>query len=100
MELYLSSSPYYPLLSSLPEPDQSAPAATTTFEAQLAVHVRSLDVLQEVLHIYENVEEATVAREVEKRRTRLDVARKTREELRRNVESEVLGESKVSGTRG
>ncbi|PWN39848.1 TPR-like protein [Ceraceosorus guamensis] len=95
LELYLETSPHHALLATLPQPDQSSPTATSTYEAQLAMHQKSLDVLLEVISLTEAVEEAAVGREVEKRRTRLDSAGKTRAALRDEVGAEVWANSKL-----
>lgn len=96
LSLYLPGSPYHELLSGLPVPDQSNPKATTTFEAEIAIHVESLLVFEEVILLTEEVERDAVDREVEKRRTRLDSASKSREALRNEVGVEVWRSSSVS----
>lgn len=93
---YLFGSPYYTLLSTLPPPDQTNPNATTTFEAQMAVHVVSLQILNEMTALTEAVEEELVEREVQKRKTRLDAAGKSKEELRNEIGVEIWQASQVS----
>lgn len=61
----------------------------------MSIHARSLEVLQEVIGFREAIEEASVTREVEKRRTRLDSASKSREALRNEVGVEVWSASQL-----
>lgn len=95
LSLYLPTSKYHPLLSRLPFPDQTSPQATTTFAAELAVHVEALQILDEVIQLTEAVERDLVDKEVEKRRTRMDSASKSREALRNEVGVEIWRQSKV-----
>lgn len=96
LSLLLLSSPYYSLFSSLPVPDQTAPTSTSTFEVQMAVHVRSLEVIEEIISLRERVESDAVEKEVEKRRNRLDSAGKGKEVIRNEVGVEIWGSSLVS----
>ncbi|KZV61771.1 TPR-like protein [Peniophora sp. CONT] len=92
--LYLPSSPFYAVLSTLPTPDHTAPTATTTYAAQCAVHA-TLPILEEITDIYEREEDNLVKREVESRRKRLGA--KGPEEIKREVGREVYGTSKLPG---
>ena len=68
--LLLESSPLYTVLSTLPEPEPTAPTSTTTFAVQQAVY-NSLPILEELVDLNEVEEMDVLKREVEKRRTRL-----------------------------
>ena len=68
--LLLESSPFYSVLSTLPEPEPTAPTSTTTFAVQQAVY-NSLPTLEELVDLNEIEEADFLKREVEKRRTRL-----------------------------
>ncbi|KAG8910291.1 Superkiller protein 3, partial [Tulasnella sp. 408] len=70
ISLYLPDSPYYPVLSTLPPPDQTAPTASTTLASQLALH-NTLPILEELVSIEEKREKEFITKEVEKRRTRI-----------------------------
>lgn len=62
--------------------------------AQTAVH-NSLPILEEVVALTEAEEESVLAREVEKRRTRLDAANAGPEALRKQVGLGIWSASKV-----
>jgi len=66
----LESSAFYSILSTLPEPEPTAPTSTTTFAVQQAVY-NSLPILEQLVDLNETEEEDFLKREVEKRRTRL-----------------------------
>ncbi len=68
--LLLESSPLYTVLSTLPEPEPTAPTSTTTFAVQQAVY-NSLPILEQLADLNEVEEMDFLKREVEKRRTRL-----------------------------
>ncbi|KAG8976849.1 Superkiller protein 3, partial [Tulasnella sp. 427] len=70
ISLYLPDSPYYPLLSTLPPPDQTAPTSTTVLASQVALH-NSLPILEEIVSIEEKREKEYITKEVEKRRMRI-----------------------------
>jgi superkiller protein 3 len=92
LSLYLHSSPLYPVLSQLPPPDLTNPTATTTFDAQSAIN-NSLPVLEEIVLITERDETKLIESEVGKRRQRLGAP--PPEQIRKDVDQEVLGSSKV-----
>lgn len=95
LESYLGGSAFFDLLSSLPPPDQTNPEATSTYEAQMAIHVESLKVLLKIIAIREDVERSTLDREIEKRKTRLDTAGKSREQLRGDIGIEIWESSRL-----
>ena len=68
--LLLEPSPLYSILSTLPEPEPTAPASTTTFAVQQAIY-NSLPTLEELVDLNEIEEADFQKREFEKRRTRL-----------------------------
>lgn len=68
--LLLESSPLYSVLSTLPEPEPTAPTSTTIFSVQQAIY-NSLPVLEPLVDLNETEEMDFLKREVEKRRTRL-----------------------------
>ncbi|KAF9007975.1 hypothetical protein BDQ17DRAFT_1275914 [Cyathus striatus] len=88
----LHDSPFYSLLSSLPEPDATNSAATTTFEIQVAIH-NTLSTLNEIVDILEKVEDEHLCEEVEKRRTRLGAAGP--EAIRKEVGCEIWSKSRL-----
>jgi superkiller protein 3 len=92
---YLPDSKYHDLLSKLPLPDQTNPTSTTTFSSEMAIHVGSIKIAQEVIELLEDVEKSTVEKEVDKRRTRLDSASKSKDALRNEIGVEIWRKSKV-----
>ncbi|TFK54052.1 TPR-like protein [Heliocybe sulcata] len=92
LALFLPDSHLYPLLSSLPPPDPTNPNATTTFEAQSAIH-NSLPILEEIVSIMEKEEEETFIREFDKRRTRLNAAGP--EQLKKDIGRELWSASQL-----
>ncbi|KZW00293.1 TPR-like protein [Exidia glandulosa HHB12029] len=92
LKLMLPTSPYYSVLSALPDADPSAPTATTTFTIQRAVH-HSLPTLQEIIAIIEKEEESFMTREFNKRRTRLNAG--SPEKVKREVGLEVWSASEL-----
>ncbi|EKM54043.1 uncharacterized protein PHACADRAFT_145635 [Phanerochaete carnosa HHB-10118-sp] len=90
--LLLPSSPFYSVLSTLPPPDPTSPASTTTFLAQSAIH-DSLPIFEEIVGILEKNEESAFDKEVQKRRTRLGAAGP--EQIKRDVGQEIWGASKL-----
>ncbi len=95
LSLLLPSSPYYDCLSLLPAPDQANPTATTTFEAQLYLTVRSLDLHHEIAELLEKHEAGELDKQVETRRLRLDRAKKTREALVAEAGAEIWAKSEL-----
>ncbi|KDN40890.1 TPR-like protein [Tilletiaria anomala UBC 951] len=95
LSLLLTSSPLHELLSQLPAPDQANPKATTTFEVQMDIHVRALQVYSFIIDLLERLESDELSREVEKRRLRLDRAKKSREALQNEVGAEIWSRSKL-----
>jgi len=91
--LLLPDSSYFPVLSNLPAPDLTNPAATTLFSMQSAVH-NSLPILEEIVDLTERDEVESVKSQVENRRQRLDETRGP-DQLRKAVEFEILGASQV-----
>ena len=89
----LPTSPLYATLSTLPEPDPTAPTSTTTYHIQVAIY-NSLPFLEEIVDLTEKTEEETVKKEIDKRRMRLGAP--PRETLIREVTLEVMNDSKVS----
>ena len=92
LKYYLPESEVYPLLSSLPPPDATNPTGSTTFDAQDSIH-NGFRVLEEIVAMTETMEEDTLKREVEKRRTRLGAS--SPEQLRKEVLSEISKTSQV-----
>src|SRR5882762_9888108 len=93
LSLLLPESPLYPVLSTLPPPNPTNPTSTTTSATQEAVH-NSLPIILEIMALAENDEDETFKRELDKRRLRLNALGP--EELKKEVEREVWGTSKVS----
>ncbi len=92
LTLLLPESPFYRLLSDLPPPDTTNPSATTTFEAQSAIH-NSLPILEEIISIVETHESDVFNKEVAKRRTRIGATGP--EAVKREVGREIWSISKV-----
>ena len=92
LSLFLPGSPFYDVLSALPPPDYTNPAATSTFIAQASIH-NSLPILEELVAIYEKEEDTKAKIEIEKRRTRLGAP--PLEQLRKDVALEIVSVSKV-----
>ncbi|EJD52731.1 TPR-like protein [Auricularia subglabra TFB-10046 SS5] len=92
LQLALPSSPYYSVLSALPDADPTAPTASTTYAIQSAIH-HSLPTLQEIIAILEKEEESFVTREFNKRRTRLNAG--TPEQIKRQVGLEIWETSEL-----
>ncbi|KAH9485295.1 Superkiller protein 3 [Psilocybe cubensis] len=70
LSYYLPDSEFYPLLLTLPPPDATNPAGSTTFDSQNAIH-NGFRILEEVLYLSEKLEDDTFQKELERRRTRL-----------------------------
>jgi superkiller protein 3 len=92
LALYFHDSPFYNVLSQLPPPDPTNPTATTTFAAQSAIQ-DSLPLYEEIANIVERQESDLIEAEVKKRRQRIDAPRP--EQVRRDVDQEVLTISRV-----
>lgn len=90
--LYFHDSPFYNVLLQLPPPDSTNPTATTTFAAQRAIQ-DSLPLYEEIVNIVERQEYDLIEAEVKKRRQRIDAPRP--EQVRRDVDQEVLTVSRV-----
>ncbi|PWZ02562.1 hypothetical protein BCV70DRAFT_2683 [Testicularia cyperi] len=97
LTLLLPDSKYYGVLSQLDVPDQTQPEKTTTFETQMAIHVKSLDVLLEMVDLAERWEAEFIQKESDKRRMRLDGANKGKEALTNEVRLEVYSQSRLPG---
>lgn len=95
LALLLPDSKYYACLSSLEVPDQTQPEKTTTFDTQMAIHVKSLDTLLEMTELSEKWQADTIQREADKRRMRLDGANKGKEALTNEVRLEVYSASQL-----
>jgi superkiller protein 3 len=95
LSFYLPSSPYYATLSTLSSPDQTNPTATTTFDAQMAIHHDSFKVLNEIIQLKEESEQRMIDRETEKRKNRLESMSKSREVLKNEIGLEVWRTSKL-----
>ncbi|KAL0956081.1 hypothetical protein HGRIS_002250 [Hohenbuehelia grisea] len=70
LKSYLEDSELYSVLSTLPPPDPTNPTATTTYDAQTAVH-NTLTILEEIVTLLEKEEAESSKREIDKRRMRL-----------------------------
>lgn len=92
LSYYLPESAVYPLLSTLPAPDPTNPAGTTTYASQDAIH-NGFRVLEEVVSLTEALEDDTFKREVDKRRMRLGAP--SPEQLRKEVFLEISEKSQV-----
>ncbi|KAF5372987.1 hypothetical protein D9758_001789 [Tetrapyrgos nigripes] len=90
LSFLLPSSPFYDLLATLPPPDPTSPASTTTFNIQSSIH-NTLTVLEELVSIVERQEEESFKKEVDKRRLRLGAP--GLEQIRNEVGREIWGSS-------
>ncbi|KAJ9476702.1 Superkiller protein 3 [Pseudozyma hubeiensis] len=95
LQLLLPDSKYYACLSTLEVPDQTQPEKTTTFDTQMAIHVKSLDTLLEMIELSEKWEADTIQKEADKRRMRLDGANKGKEALTNEVRLETYSISRL-----
>lgn len=94
LRLLLPESPLYPVLSTLPEPQPTAPSISASyFIVQTAVY-NSLPILEEIVKLTEKNEEETIKREIDKRRMRLGAGRP--EQIKNEVNCEVRVRSKVN----
>ena len=92
LKLYLPSSKFYGLLSTLPPPSPTSPTSSNTFETQEAIH-NGFRVLHEILKLTQAQEEERFEKEVEKRRMRIGAAGP--EAVRREVGLEMFSTSEV-----
>ncbi|KAI0674837.1 TPR-like protein [Trametes maxima] len=92
LSLVLPGSDLYPVLSTLPAPDPTNPTSSTIDPIQEAVH-NSLPVLEELMSIYEQAEDALENSEISKRRMRLGAP--PLEQIRRDVALEILTSSQL-----
>lgn len=88
----LPDSPFYSTLSDLPPPDPTNPTSTTTFAAQTAIH-NSLPVIEEIISLTEQNEEAFIKTEFDRRRTRLGASQP--DQLKKEIGLEVWRTSKL-----
>src|SRR3984957_2242119 len=93
LSLLLPGSSIYEVISTLPPPDPTNPTASTTVLAQTAIH-DSLPLLQEIVALVERDEEERIKNDLRNRRMRLGES--SQEQLRKEVEREVLGSSRVN----
>ncbi|KAF8894922.1 hypothetical protein CPB84DRAFT_1682556 [Gymnopilus junonius] len=92
LSYFLPGSSTYPLLSHLPQPDPTNPTASSTQEAQEAIH-NGFHILQEITSLTEKYEGDALNREVEKRRTRLGAP--SLEQLKKDVLNEIYAKSQL-----
>ena len=94
LALLLPSSRLAPLFDSLPEPEPTAPNASSIHELQLQVQ-RSFDVLEEMIALIEGDEQRRIEAEVKRRRTRLTGTPMSAEETTKAVSREVMATSRL-----
>lgn len=82
LALVLPGSRYYKLLETLPAPEPTKQQKQNIFEVQMAIHVDSLKITQEVVGHLEYLEKDVLDKEVDKKRMRIDGAGKSMETLR------------------
>jgi len=92
LSLLLPESALYEVLSNIPPPEPTKPAATTIYAAQAAIH-NSLPILEEIIAILEKDEDEALKREVDKRRMRLGAAGP--EQLKKEVGREIWSTSRL-----
>ena len=85
------------MLCTLPPPNPTSPTSTTTAVTQEAIH-NSLPILEEIVALIEKDEHEMLQKEIDKRRQRLNAPRL--EELKKEVEREILGTSKALSFNG
>ncbi|KNF03722.1 hypothetical protein PSTG_03244 [Puccinia striiformis f. sp. tritici PST-78] len=88
----LSDSPFYLLLSTLPEPDLTNPEASPLMKLQL-IMANTLPTLYEIIELIQNEQDDTITREITKRRTRLTSVPKTAAQTRAEVINEIYPSS-------
>jgi superkiller protein 3 len=96
LSLLLPGSSVYPALSNLPPPDLTNPVSSPSISIQAAIH-NSLPTLEETVSLVEIDEAETIRKDIENRRLRLDETRSA-EQLKKAIELEVLGASRVMQT--
>ncbi|BGP55553.1 Superkiller protein 3 [Rhodotorula sphaerocarpa] len=96
LSLLVPSSPVFPLLSSLPRYDATAPTATNYSGVQQAVG-SPLNVLLELTSLISAIESAAVEAEIKKRRQRLGGPAMTAEATTKQVQAELLPFSRLPG---
>ncbi|KAG9127255.1 Superkiller protein 3 [Ceratobasidium sp. 392] len=92
LSLLLPGSRLYDVLSTIPPPEPTAPTKTTINDMQVAI-ANSLPVLEEIVSLVERSEEDAYAKEVERRRTRINAG--TQQEVQNEVGRDIWGASKL-----
>lgn len=95
LHLLLPSSPFWPILQTLPAPTPTEPTSTTTQYVQTIVHGDDLPVLQEIVRLQEEEEAQLREKEVEKRRLRLGTKPQTKKQVQAAVFAEMGVQSQV-----
>ncbi|GJJ06168.1 hypothetical protein Clacol_000357 [Clathrus columnatus] len=93
LRLLLPESPLYPILSTLPEPQPTAPSTSLSYIIVQTAIYNSLPVFEELVELLEKDETEMIKREVDKRRMRLGAGRP--EQIKSEVHCEVQEHSKL-----
>ena len=94
LALLLPSSRLAPLFDSLPDPEPTAPNASSVHELQLRIQ-RSFEVLEEMIALVEGDERRRIEAEVKRRLTRLTGAPLSAEATTKAVSREVMATSRL-----
>lgn len=92
LSLVLSDSPFYSLLSTLPEPDHTNPEANSLYKLQ-TILADTLPTLKELIESIQSEQDEHIFREVSKRRTRLTSVPKTAAQTKADVINEIYPSS-------
>ncbi|KZT41438.1 TPR-like protein [Sistotremastrum suecicum HHB10207 ss-3] len=96
LSLVLPNSPFFPILSSLPEPDPQQAHSNAAHDVTVAVH-NSLPIIEEMVEILEKQESDQVTKEVERRRMRLTSSGQSKEQLTNEVGRDIWASSQLPG---
>ncbi|KAG8720783.1 Superkiller protein 3 [Ceratobasidium sp. 394] len=92
LSLLLPESRLYDVLSTIPPPEPTAPTKTSIYDIQVAF-ANSLPTLEEIVSLVERSEEDAYAKEVERRRTRINAG--TQQDVQNEVGRDIWGASKL-----
>ncbi|WFD33503.1 Superkiller protein 3 [Malassezia cuniculi] len=92
---FLPTSRFYPLLSTLPVPDQGAPGGEPAFDAQMLIHAHSLRNARELIKMYRELDQDTINSDFERQRNSIDGVKQGKVALKNRVKSAVLRRSQL-----
>lgn len=95
LSFFLPTSRFYPLLATLPVPNQSAPGGEPAFAAQMLVHGASLANARELIALCTALDDATIDGDFARQKTTIEGARHGMDALRRRITAAVLRRSQL-----